>query len=917
MAAPLRSFGVRFGAGARVEEVPPATPIQAGPFGTTLLVGILDSGPVGVVRQLEAGRPEYRRIYGSLVPDSEAPLAAEQFYDFSAGHGTLWVQRITDGTEEVAGLGLYDRNVYTSVCERRPSGKLPTKVAGLPAHNGGGWAGRASVRDGQVSLGAAITAADTINLAFATEVDRWKGAILTLPEDDPGVEYVIAGNTDAGVFTIVGTFNDAALGGSDGRYELELTNTRDLDGTPRHLAVEVRDSPSGSALFSLATYRDGGSVKSYEDLSLDSSGTAYWQTAIAGDVDVDNFELGAPTDNLVGSPAEALNRPANHAEIAAPGGVGTNTLTLQVVRWALGDGNTGDPYVDTVNDMTWGDDPRECRIVLTFNGGGNYTVAVTFADGESAGTMPGGTVGNPYPQRYSHVPGWTVRAGATPTVGGDTLTLYVRPLPQDLADKGGRLYIAAAPSEGDVNTWYRITDNDHDTISLLPSVDLSSLVDEASAPSLTFNPGPYNLTGGGQTLIYSVGKVGDVDGPYTLTNTLTGAAETASDVADELNSLELARVSAVATAKLVEFGVSSDGSRVTMTARQDFGADATIVIGAGTINSIVGIGGMSPIGQAGQIVRLQWRQELGHGYDGSADVDDDDYVTAWDTSSDGALFPMLEANTGLVRAMMPGVTSATPQQAMMAWAYETNGLAYVELPDSQTTESGALAWYDANLATGDQQRYAPVHFPSYGDIDSPYGSGLYTASLVPMILGLTARKAGEANGYHLAPAGDSYTLSPTVKALPTGDRVLDNELLNRRGFIEVRKRAAVVKLWGGRIPTQDGPIFLHQRATLSHVGRVLLTQTTGLMFLPTNEISYAKIRRALSDLFRPWWQTGWFDDSGGPAFEDAVAIKVDATNNPKSQRDLGNIVADIGADVVGTGERVIFRLGARGVSESG
>jgi phage tail sheath protein FI len=92
--------------------------------------------------------------------------------------------------------------------------------------------------------------------------------------------------------------------------------------------------------------------------------------------------------------------------------------------------------------------------------------------------------------------------------------------------------------------------------------------------------------------------------------------------------------------------------------------------------------------------------------------------------------------------------------------------------------------------------------------------------------------------------------------------------------------------------------------------------TEALVFRQINAVTFTEVKRQIRALFTSWWLSGWFDDVDGPAFEDQVSIKVDASNNPTTERDLGNLHADIGFQVVATAERVIFQIGPRGVSAS-
>jgi len=903
-----RSFGVREGAaGVRVVERVPGAPIQTGPFGSTVMVGVTRSGPPNVLTTLTGGRGHFDRVYGGVTQDSDAPIAAGHFYEVGAGAGTLHFVRVTDGTEVKATVTLYNRDVERGIRERFPTAKLPAAAFQFDAHNGGRWGGRASIRNGDVNLSTALTTS-TVDLGFATLEDKWVGAMISYPEDATGEEYKVTGNTSAGVFTVEGEWSSDVINGTDGRYTLELENEHEITEGLEALAIELQDSGENPSLkFNVNVYRDNGGIKSWDDVALDPSGDAYWLTAITSDLD--NYEI-APVDNFTGSPSDALARPANFAEIPAPGGVALNSLTFQIARWLRT--GTGTFYLDTVNGLTWGDDPREVTIVLTFNAATTYTVAATFADGQVVTGLPSGTVDVAYPSQHATIPGWTISAGPVAAVSGDTLTLYARPLPEDLAKLGGRLYPAAAPSEGDTRASYRVISNDHESVTLSPSVDLTGVVTAPGAPEYTgAAAGPFDMSAGALTIIYSVGD----SGPFTLTSSLSGAAETDVNVAADFNTQELARVSAVAADKLVEITATSD-QKIKITALQDFGAVAILNIGGGTFNTEGGFVSGDNAGASPTVSRLQWRQELGGGYDGLAGLADSDYETAWDLDT-SPVSELLEENTGVLRLATPGVTAAAVQTAMMRYAHHVNAVAYCEIPDTVTEEGAAVAWHEANLAIGNEQSYHAVHWPSYGEIENPYGRGTYTAPLVGAILGATSRQANDEGGYHIAGAGVGVSIGAVVKSLPTGNRRLNNKTLNSYGLIEMRKRGARFYIWGGRIVGPSGRQWLHKRLTLSHIGRVLLTNTDQLVWSPINTRTFDRVKADLFNLFLPWWRKGWFKAPEGAAgFTDSVLIKVDSANNTAASQALGELNSDIAFEVVDTAESVIFSYGPRGVAEN-
>jgi len=904
-----RVFGAIKGVGTQVVRKAAARPIEQGPYGGAVILGIFRSGPTDKVISLESGLSQYRRIYGGLTTSSQAPLCCEHYYSAGEGAGELHILRVTDGTDVKASRPLRGRKVDTSVVEQAPH-IVYADLGTISAHNGGRWGGRRAVMAGDIGAGA-VTSTTTVNLGFTTKANAWVGAMLKFPQDVPAAAYRVISNTAQGVFTIDGTFDSSLSNPSDGRWNMELVNTNEITGMAEALEVEISDGGENpNSYFSFYPYRDGDAPRSgWENLALDSSGKRYWKSSIEDDTD--NYEISV-TDSYVGDPADMLARPANFAEIPAPNGmISTNQVKFQVLRWTRT--GTGTPYVDTVNDVTWGSDPRPCLITLTFTNSTTFTVSAVMEEGGySVVGLPNGTLGMAYAAQHPWLPGFTARAGGVNAVSGDKLFIYARPLPTNLhQSKGGAYYYpAAASSEGNVRNRYLIVGNTYDTITLQTGINLTGLVVPPSAPTrLGSIAGPWTLSNG-QTLIFTAqGR-----SPITLTSTLT-SSQTAQQLADHLNGLELTRVSGVASDVVVVFTAESNKLRIS--SAQDFGNTATLTIGNGTLNAVVGFTNAEAlIGVAGKIGRIQYRQALAGGYDGIAGVAASTYVAKLDSNT-SLINNILPYPTGMLKLAMPGVTDATAQAQLMQYAFQKGMMAYTEIPSGTTTESGAIAWHETNLKIGEAQDAHAIHWPSYGYITNPYGTGLYLASLTGLIMGKEAALAVVNKGVHLAPAGPDYTLSPTVKSLPTGKTVLNNEALNSYGLIEIRARGSVITVRGDRIPGYQGRLWKHKELAIGHVVQTLLTGLDQLEFRPINDGTFAQSRYLLRTLFQDWFVAGWFDDSEGPTFDKQVSIKVDSSNNPVSEREKGNMHIDIAFDIVNTAERVIVSVGSKGVAVQG
>jgi len=903
----IRVFGAIRAPGAQLREQPADKPAILGGLGTTVLVGAFRSGPLDeVVKVGSAG--EFTRIFGGITRDSQAPLAAQHWFAKAAGAGELWCLRVADGDQVKASIPVRSRKAAQSVVEIAAVAPAPI-IATVSADNGGRRGGRRQIATGDVSLGSAISGS-TIDLARTCIKDEWKGASLTFPNDNASWVGTVESNTTAGVLTIAGGFPSTLSAGTDGRYVLTLDNVNEITGAREGLAVEFIDAPADSERFALTAWRDGGAVRTYDGLHLDDEDGSYWATQLSQDTN--NYEIAIDASAFSGDPADALNRPANWAGIVKPGTTVSSTIELLTVGYSRA--GTGNPYIDVLNDITWGTDPKPCVITLTFSDATNFTVSATYTEGgDLAKNLPAGVVGTAYASQNAHLPGFTVRAGGTGASSDTVITITIQALPAGLSGKRGYLYAAAAPSQGNQRLKYKITANTHKAVTLESSP--GSEIDVAQPPTLTGSvAGTYDLSSGTKTVILNVGGRGNI----TLTSSLSGATTTTTALVADLNAQELSRVSSVAADKVVEFSVSTD-DKVKITALQDFGSAATIVVGNGGLNAKLGLtNGNSYAGTDGQIVRLQWVQELSGGVDGYANLVAGDYEAALATGPSAVLSALDSLPTGAIVAAVPGVSTASVQQALIGWAAAKNALAVCEIDDLTTTEAGALAEHASNLAVGPDQDYAVTFFPSYVKIRDPFAvnsprPGTYTCTATGLILGARARQVSDAKSHAIAFA--RLQLAPQALDLPTGDRTLDLEVLNGYGLIPLRKRGPQIESWGDRIAGYGGTApFAHKRIALSHIGRVLLVATEDLVFRPLGASLFAEAKRVVRDLFLPWYRAGWFDDAAGPAFEDQVSIKVDSSNNTAATRSAGELHIEIAFTIAGTSERVVFTVNPGGVS---
>ncbi len=303
---------------------------------------------------------------------------------------------------------------------------------------------------------------------------------------------------------------------------------------------------------------------------------------------------------------------------------------------------------------------------------------------------------------------------------------------------------------------------------------------------------------------------------------------------------------------------------------------------------------------------------LAGGRDGNADLADADFTQqAWDT--DASPFNRTAGkNFGLIKFGTPGQTATAVQKAGQAYAEAKNHQYRYEVPVNIVTDVGAEAHVNDTLG---RSEYAVVAFPSFGDVSDPNGAGegkLKQISLTGAIHGREARIAVDFDGFHKAAAGITATL-PAVLKIPTGDTLLDEELLNPAGIQVIKKNRGNFIIWGDRTVHVDPQWrFKHQRELMSHYEQVLLENFDIIIFAINDAINDKEALTALRNFFRPEFVKRAIR---GATLDDAAIIKVDAENNTDATRGAGDQFADIALRLADTVERFRIRIGKQGVFE--
>jgi hypothetical protein len=304
--------------------------------------------------------------------------------------------------------------------------------------------------------------------------------------------------------------------------------------------------------------------------------------------------------------------------------------------------------------------------------------------------------------------------------------------------------------------------------------------------------------------------------------------------------------------------------------------------------------------------------ELEGGRDGNSGIVDATYVNGpWNSVSS----PFNDAdgqNIGLIKFATPGVTATAVQKAGIAYAADRNHQYRGQFPSNISTESGMIGYVNDTIGRSD---YSVWLYPGECSIAHPDPAAaregkLKTVPTTGMVHGREARIAADWDGYHKAQAGVDATL-PLVLKIPTGDRKLNEELLNPVGIAIAKKKAGNFAIWGDRTTHLDPAWkFKHQREQMSHYEHVLSENFDWLIFSINDADSDDLAKTALDSYFRPEWVKRALR---GDKFEDAATIKVDSENNTDATRAAGDKFADVILRLADTTERFIIRIGKAGI----
>lgn len=875
-----RRFGVTNAAGTAVIEEPSQPSIQVASLGNTAYTAILKKGPIGKVFRT-GSRTEMDFRVGGLVSESLAPDSGQAFFRRSRGAGSIWWNRLTDGTEKTASLSLFNR--------RLPKGASLSIAGG----NAGRWAGK---KQQFVDVYASVTATTLTltNPPAGLKENELVGA-LTVLTAVPGKSFKVVANSDSGVLTFDPDVNLLTEIGAS----VETLVSVDLKNDGEAIGVQVcegTDNPTSEFRLKIF-FLEGGiatQVKDFDNLSSDPNAANYYARIINDDSDAD-FTVKV-TDDYIGSITSDV-RPANYANLSlvlTATGL-TAKITNEVPTSVLG--ATAEPRSLVLGGSVIPD---------------SLTLTVTTAGARAVGTAT-------FPANPSD--------GDTVLINGKTVTFKTT-----VVTAASQVLIGSDAEETIDNLVVFINAS---TDALLLDLVFS---EKASASTMSLYAQNAGTAGNALTTAAGAGTNPPTWGGTTLAG---GVNQVWSVVSTKMPFVSLAALTTgVAYAGANEYGFGFTLKDTSKSSAKTWAlADSLVVdidplpvnglvgglllpklssfrnkflITSNTANTITVKTGsdMTAVAVLGDKFRVEYIQQLGGGYDGVESVSDVHYETAYDSGT-SPLKGLRNRRLGLVKLATPGVTSTAVQKAGVAYAEGVNYQYRYEIPSNIVSEDAADAYVNETLGRND---FAVVSFPTYAYVTHPSGNGLKLISQVGSIHGAEARIAADFSGYHKAAAGEDVTLPDIVK-LPNGieDKILDEEFLNPLGINVIKKLSGNYVLWGDRSLAIDPAFrFKHQRETLSHWENTFLEGFNFIIFALNNKQTQTRLISAFLSFFSPEFARGAIE---GTSLQDAVRLKIDKENNTDTTKAAGDLYAAMSPKIVDTVERLIIKVSKRGVEE--
>jgi len=247
---------------------------------------------------------------------------------------------------------------------------------------------------------------------------------------------------------------------------------------------------------------------------------------------------------------------------------------------------------------------------------------------------------------------------------------------------------------------------------------------------------------------------------------------------------------------------------------------------------------------------------------------------------------------------IPGIAMQVVVQAAIDYCEGRSDIGFVADPPPAIQPQDAKIFRD-NFDSS----YGYCYYP-WIEVNDPAGKGTKHVPPSGYVMGIFARSDTE-RGVHKAPANEVIRGAVGVQyELTDGEQ----EVLNPAGVNCIRSfPGRSIYIWGARTMSSDPNMrYIHKRRTLMFIEESIGEAMVWAVFEPNDETLWRKITRSCSAFLKRQWIEGALF---GASEEEAYYVKCDEETNPPEVRAAGQVITEIGVNVVETAEFVIFRIG--------
>lgn len=295
---------------------------------------------------------------------------------------------------------------------------------------------------------------------------------------------------------------------------------------------------------------------------------------------------------------------------------------------------------------------------------------------------------------------------------------------------------------------------------------------------------------------------------------------------------------------------------------------------------------------SGTIAKTTEKITFSGGADDISQVNDNTYVES---------LPNFDIADDMNLLCIPGQTSKTVIDALMSYCLNRQYVfCILDAPRASTMESVK------ELRKSLSCKNAALYWP-YIKVNDPLSKTgkLRECPLAGHIMGVYARTIQE-RGVWKAPAGTEAVVRGAIEVVTTATNGVCDILNPLNINVVMPKPNYGIVVWGARCLNPDSSMkYVSDMLLDINIKKSVFLGTQGFVFEPNNQKTWTRVTTTLQAFLQNLWLDGALY---GETPAEAYYVKCDETTNPKSIRDAGRMVTEIGYAINKPAEFVIFRF---------